>query len=273
MVPMGKKIICVDKCIAFGIKKFATRSACFEPKFFINDDPVPFVKQSESFKYLGRFFNYDMENQEHKDHLTSSLLEMLKVIDSLKIHPRNKILLFNQYILSKLSWDLTVANLSKTWVCENLDQLVTKFVRQWLELPISSTLSGIVLSRKHFGLELLLPSVKFQQCQIVLRNSLKSSPNTNKNTKAVLKCVRDEHTEKLKTHLTSQGFIVSFLLEHSYSKLTSLWSAAQSKLPKNIFNFTIRYFKNRLATRNNLCLWKISSFCLQPESLLHVVAG
>ena len=71
--------------------------------------------------------------------------------------------------------------------------------------------------------------------------------------------------------ITSQGFIISFLLEHSYTKLTSLWSAAQSKVPK-------RYLNNTLATRNNLCLWKISSspdgsFCLQPESLLHVVAG
>ena len=114
-------IIRVDKCITFGIKKFATKSAQFQPKLFINNDPVPFVKHGESFNYLGRFFNNDMKNQEHKDHLTSSLREMLKVIDSLKIHPRNKILLFNQYILSKLSWALTVANLSKTWVCENLE--------------------------------------------------------------------------------------------------------------------------------------------------------
>ena len=118
-------IIRVDKSVTVGIKKFATKSAPFQPKLFINNDPVPFGKHGESFKYLGPFFNYDMENQEHKDHLTSSLREMLKVIDSLKIHPRNKILLFNQYILSKLSWDLTVANLSKTWVCENLGQLVT----------------------------------------------------------------------------------------------------------------------------------------------------
>ena len=99
-----------------------------------------------------------------------------------------------------------------------------------------------------------------------------------KNTMAVLKCVRDEHTEKLKTQLPSQGFVISFLLEHSYGKLTSPWSAAQSELLKNIFNFTIRYLNNTLATRNNLCLWKISSspdcsFCLQPESFLHVVAG
>ena len=49
-------------------------------------------------------------------------------------------------------------------------------------------------------------------------------------------------------------------------------------LPANIFNFTIKYLNNTLATRKNLYLWGLSntsdcSFCLQPESLLHIVAG
>ena len=55
------------------------------------------------------------------------------------------------------------------------------------------------------------------------------------------------------------------------------WSTAQSKLPKNIYNFTIRYINNSLPTRKNLSRWGLSSssecsFCLGPESLLHVVA-
>ena len=52
----------------------------------------------------------------------------------------------------------------------------------------------------------------------------------------------------------------------------------RSKLPKNIFNFTILYLNNSLPTRRNLLKWGISatsecSFCSAPESLLHVVAG
>ena len=47
---------------------------------------------------------------------------------------------------------------------------------------------------------------------------------------------------------------------------------------EDIFNFTVRYFNNTLATRKNITLWNLSqtsdcSFCFQPESLLHVVAG
>ena len=48
-------------------------------------------------------------------------------------------------------------------------------------------------------------------------------------------------------------------------------------LPTNIFNITIRYVYNSLATRKNLYLWGLlntsdCSFCLQPESL-HIVTG
>ena len=60
--------------------------------------------------------------------------------------------------------------------------------------------------------------------------------------------------------------------------LYPLWSSAQSKLPKNIINFSIRYLNNTLANRVNLYKWKLSyfsdcSFCLCPESLVHVVSG
>ena len=49
-------------------------------------------------------------------------------------------------------------------------------------------------------------------------------------------------------------------------------------MPKNIFNFTIRYLNNSLSTRSNLKKWNFAqssecSLCHLPETLLHVVAG
>ena len=235
-----------------------------------------------------------MDNHQHKIHLESSLLDMLKLIDSLRILSKNTLLLYQRYILSKLSWHVTVANLSEIWVIENLDNVVVRFVRKWLDLRISATVSGISLPRNHFGLNLLLPSVKFLQCQTVLLTALKSSSNdaitslwrsisfgmniqydTSRNTKQVLKAVRQNHTDKLRSDLTSQGCLIAFLLNHSLKTVNSLWSSAQSKLPKNIFNFTVRYLNNTLATRKSLKLWNLSqtSDCSFPESLLRVVAS
>ena len=228
-------IIRVDKCVMLGIKKFSSRSLQYEPKLFINNET------------------------------------MLTRIDALSVLPKNKLLLYQRYILSTLSWHLTVATLPKTWVIQHLDNFVTRFVLQWLDLPISATLSGIIFPKNQFGLNLQLPSFKFIQRQTVLRNSLQSSQHdaitslmkstsqrmnvqydSYKNTKHVLKKVRDEHTEKLQSQLPSQGFIITFLLNHSLNQLNSLWYSAQSSLPKNIFNFTVRYLNNTLANRTNL---------------------
>ena len=98
-----------------------------------------------------------------------------------------------------------------------------------------------------------------------------------KNTKNVLKVVRQLHTEKLHSQLPSQGFIITFLLKHSLTQLNSVWSSTQSSLPKNISNFAVPHLKNTLANHINLYKCKPSSspdcsFCLKPESLLYIIA-
>ena len=102
--------------------------------------------------------------------------------------------------------------------------------------------------------------------------------DTYKNTKDVLRTIRKQHEVKLQDYLISQGSFFSNIIKHSTLSFNSLWPSVQSKLRKNIFNFTIRYINNTLPTRKNLLKWGISltsncSFCLEPESLLHVVAG
>ncbi len=218
-------------------------------------------------------------------------------IDLKPLHPKNKLLLYSRYLLSKLSWHFTVTTISRTWVSENMDSVVNKYVRKWLEIPISGTLSNVYLTSNKFGLNIYPPSIKFAQCQTVARNALKTSPNhsikdlwkttsESKNiqydvytsTKEVLKTFNSGQEDKLQNHLILQGSFFSNVIKFSLSKLNGIWSKSQSNLPKNIYNFTIRYINNSLPTRKNLTKWGIlsnsdCSFCLNPETLLHVVAG
>ena len=216
----------------------------------------------------------------------------------LLFHPKNKLLLYHRYVLSKVSWHFTVAaDLPKIYFFQNLDNLVSNYIRQWLDFPVSATLSGIIFSKNQFCLDLQLPSIKFAQCQTVCRNALKSSPNidiqtlwkntshgTNlqydiyRNTKEVLKAVKSDNKERLSQNLPCQGPTITFLLKHSLEKLNGIWSSTQSNLPSNIFNFTIKFLNNSLPTRKNLLKWNLSQtsdceFCLLPETLLHVIAG
>ncbi|CAB3999364.1 Hypothetical predicted protein [Paramuricea clavata] len=290
-------IIRVDKCSTFGIKKALTKSIQYLPKLLINKQLIPKINIGEAFQYLGRYFSFNMSDEHHKSELISLVEELMADIDSKPLHPKNKIPLYSRYLLSKLSWHFTVSSVSKTWVTENIDSKVNSYIRKWPDIPISGTLSTVFLTRNKFGLSICPPSVKFIQCQTVLRKALKTSPNeaindlwkatsNSKNiqydvynsTKQVLKDFRSGQEDKLHTQLTCQGSFFTNMTKFSLSQLTKIWSACQSNLPKNIFNFTVRYINNSLPTRQNLARWGLSptsdcSRCLAPETLLHVVAG
>ena len=238
-----------------------------------------------------------MTNELHKSKLLSLFSTFMNGIYDLPLHPKNKVLVYHRYVLFKVSWHSTVADLPRTWVSENLHNLVSRYIHSWLDLPVSATLTSSTLSKNQFGLNLQMPSVKFTQCQTVSRNILGSSPNANvqdlwkntttgpklkydthRNTKEVLKAVKSGNKERLTHNFSSQGALLSFLLDNSFKKFNIIWSGEQSNLPVNIYNFAIKYLSNTLPTCKNLCLWKLRQssdcqFCLLPETLLHVVAG
>ena len=286
----------VNKCVTFGIKKSTTSSVQFLPKLTLNNSLVPPVESDKSFKYLGCYFNFNMDNNDHMSTLLSTLKDLMIKMDNLPCHPKYKLLLYHRFVLSKLSWHLPIADLSN-WVVDNLDNIVTRYVRKWLELPISATISSLILNKSRYGINLVLPSNKFTECQTVIHNALKSSPNldiknrwaetsygTNRqydhfqNTKQVLKSIQRDHEERINNTLLSQGLVISYIIKISCQNVKGLWSSVQQNLPRNIFNFSVKYLNNTLPTRKNLCSWALSqssncSFCLQSETLQHVVSS
>ena len=217
-------VIRVDKSITFGIKKSATESTQCKPRLLINNELVPCVEFGDSFRYLGRYFDIDMSNTVHKRELSHTVSDIMSKVGLLPLHPRFKHQLYNRYLLPKISWHHSVADLTKTWVSEILDNLVAKYFRSWLDLPILVTLSNIFLPHKKFRLKLYPPSVKYAQCQTTLCNLLKSSPHdamhtlwketsasTNiqydqfKNTKDVLKSFHSRQEDKFRYHLFHKG--------------------------------------------------------------------
>ena len=151
----------------------------------------------------------------------------MRKLDDIPCHPKNKLLLYHRFALSKLSWRFTVADLGKTWVTENIDNLVSKYIHQWLELPISATLSTLVVSKLKYSISLILPSTNIAQCQVVFRNALKSSPDKDinalwshtssgsniqydqyRNTKQVLAAVQNDHEDRIRHELKSQVHLI-----------------------------------------------------------------
>ena len=127
------------------------------PKLFVNNELIPTVEIRKSFKYLGRYYNYDMADEEHENNFFETARELLHEVDSLPLHSKNKILLYKSYILSKLSWNFTISETSVTWVKTNIDMKVHEYFRRWLEIPIGGPLDICMLSKLKFGLDIIDP--------------------------------------------------------------------------------------------------------------------
>ena len=286
----------VDKCKTFGIKKMVTRSVQFKPKLFLVREQVPTVDMDKSFKYLGRWYNFEMDDAEHKANVIQLTNDMLMKTESLPLHPRNKILLYSRYLHSKLSWDLTVADTDKTWIVNNIDNICRQFIRRWLEIPPSGTFDSILLSREKFGSEVADVSTKLPQCQVTVRKCFRSSPNLDiqqladmadaktkqydifRASKEVLKEVRKTGAGNLASKLNTQGAVIRYVWSEVLQSSKNAWFAVQGNLSRNLHNFTVRYLNNTLPHLSNMFTWglaetKLCPLCNNIQSLLHVVAG
>ena len=138
-------IIRVDKCSTFGIKKASTSSVQYLPKLILNHDFIPTAEIGKSFKYLGRYFNFSMDNHNRLSEVLDVVTTFMAQIDCIPCHPKNKLMIYHRFVLSKISWHFTIPSLGKTWVVENIHNLVASYIRERLKLPISATLSTLIL--------------------------------------------------------------------------------------------------------------------------------
>ena len=74
-------IIRVDKCSTFVIRKHASRSVQYQPKLFINHLLVPGIEIGESFRYLGRYFDFNMTDEKHQVEICDLFNDIISKID------------------------------------------------------------------------------------------------------------------------------------------------------------------------------------------------
>ena len=237
-----------------------------------------------------------MDNAEHKANIIRLTNDILMKIDSLPLHPMNKILLYSRYLHAKLSLDLTVADIDKTWIVNNIHNICRQFIRRWLEIPPSGTFDSILLSREKFGLEVADVSTKLQQCQVMVRKCLRSSPNVDiqlladmvdaktkqydrfRASKEVLKEAQRTAASNLTSKLNTQGAVIRYVWSQVLQSSKNAWFAVQGNLSRNLHNFTVPYLDNTLPHLSDMFTWglaeaKLSPLCNNIQSMLHVVAG
>ena len=120
----GNGVIRFGKCLKFEIKTLSTASVHYLPNLLINQVTVPTVEIGKSFKYLGRFFSFQMDNIDYISEVLDLITNLMKKLAEISSHPRKKLAVC--LVLFKLSKHFKFSNLGRTWVAENRDSLVSK---------------------------------------------------------------------------------------------------------------------------------------------------
>ena len=129
----------VSKCHSFGICKKHTTSTQYETKLYLYNALIPPVKLDDCFNCLGHHVDFKMSDDKHKSELIETITDQIEFIDKLRLHPNNKLKLYQQWALSKVSWHLTVTKISNTCMKNNIDNIVSRNIRLWLEIPVNGT--------------------------------------------------------------------------------------------------------------------------------------
>ena len=261
-----------SKCHSFGICKKGTTSAQYKPKLYLDNALVPPVKLD-----LGRYFDLKMSDDKHKSEFIGTITDQIEITDKLPLHPKNKLKLYQQWTLLKVSWHLTVTKIS-------------------LEIPVNDTLKIVTQSKHKFVLGVILPSTRDTQCQVTFRNKLRKSGNHNireirkstsniniqydqfSSTRDALKHIRSSDVSCILEMLTTQNLVLNSMWEFVDGRFINQWPNAISHLPRSIYNFTICYLNNTLENGRNAIKLGISNsstciFCDQQRTLGHVIGG
>ena len=89
----------------------------------------------------------------------------------------NQTSIIQKYVFSKYRWLFTIYDLSETWVVENIDNVIGKYLRKWLQLPVSANISHLSFTTRKLGINFTFAKEVYQKCKLSLRRILRLSKN------------------------------------------------------------------------------------------------
>ena len=137
-----------------------------QPSLTVNGVPIPTIPDGRFMTFLGRRFSFMADLGRARQLLIDSTSECLSFVNGLPISPLQKCHALNLQMRAHLTFTFSHYSISQTWIKANLDNLVTEQVRRWLDLPPNATSHFIPLPQKWLGLDLILPSMLSEACQL-----------------------------------------------------------------------------------------------------------
>ena len=70
--------------------------------------------------------------------LKQKVLTLLRITNGLKVKAQTKLKILSRYIHGQVLFEIKLYDFPVTWVEQSLDALCIRYVRDWLEMPISA---------------------------------------------------------------------------------------------------------------------------------------
>ena len=309
----GDLIIRIDKCHTFGVKKSATSSVQYYPMILVNRQRIPPIEMGESFIYLGKKFNFGMTIDNIKAELKEENISYITTIDKLPLTSLNKISIIQKYVYSKYRWVFSIYDLTETWVVENIDTIIGKYLRKWFQLPACANIKNLSFPTSKLGVNFPFAKTVYQKCKLSIRRILSQSKNieirnlykatslhhvpSDSIVNSILRCDLDlnvkqvaartdqkfEKNQKSDTwnefmELKEQNVIIKHIVSVCPAKVIAMWQGLVGILPNNIVCFIRKALLFCLPNKSNLFRWKITEnnkciMCQQPETQLHILSN
>jgi len=152
-----------DKSFTYGAAQRSGHYQQILPNFHINELNIPSIDVGAPITYLGRSFSFSSDTERAKSSLIDNLGEVLAFVGSLPISPLLKCHTLNLQIRANLHSHKVMCN---TWLKTCLDSMVLGKFRGWMDLNSGATSHFVPLPHKLLDLDLILPSMLVELCQL-----------------------------------------------------------------------------------------------------------
>lgn len=294
----------IDKCQSFGMRKECDVYKQYCPAIFLSDTQIPATAIGESFTYLGKIFNFSMDNEEAKKSVVTKLSGLLESLTNLSTRPQTKLKILKLAVYPRISFELKIYKFTDTWITNSLDSVVHSHVRRWLELPISTCVEEMMtLPNKMCGYNIPTIRAHATNLKMTTRYGLKTSANDDirqlwheTSTRNVsidsalvesdslapaLRAFKLQNKNTAVKHvksLTLQGAAVTSVIEIVKPSSITIWTKCTQSLPSALFCFVRKGLQQQLATLSNVHRWGKSPtaacpLCNQVQTNKHVLSN
>ena len=160
----------IPKCQCLSLQGSTGRLA--DPHLTLDGVPIPF--STDAVRFLGMEVQVPKNNGAAREAVLSKLQVMLMSIDETPLTRKQKLLLYSGGVCPRMTWHLLIQEFPTTWMEQQVDAMVTRYLKRWSGLGKSANTALLYLPRAMGGLN--LPSLMTlhkrlqvsRQCQLLV---------------------------------------------------------------------------------------------------------